>query len=92
MDSQPSNMLRGSEVCSRRASGTNPQVVKRLFMSVGKSVVRLERLSVGQLSLEDCGLCAPGDFAELSQQQIDRLWQDPAPVQPKKGTESQSEV
>lgn len=67
-------------------------VVKRLFMSVGKSVVRLERLSVGQLSLDDCGLCAPGDFAELSQQQIDRLWQDPAPVQPKKGTESQSEV
>eukprot|EP00435_Cladocopium_sp_Y103_P057910 s142_g20.t1 len=37
------------------------KVVKRLFMSVGKSVVRLERLAVGALSLEDCGLYEPLD-------------------------------
>ncbi|CAE7616911.1 rluB [Symbiodinium natans] len=51
-------------------------VVKRLFMSVGKSVIRLQRLEVAGLSLEKCGLQRPGDFIQLSDEQIDLLWED----------------
>eukprot|EP00913_Durusdinium_trenchii_P024332 g22843.t2 len=51
-------------------------VVKRLFMSVGKSVLRLQRLAIGELSLEACGLQEPGDFVELTAEQVEALWQD----------------
>eukprot|EP00439_Symbiodinium_sp_Y106_P080822 s558_g19.t1 len=51
-------------------------VVKRLFMSVGKSVIRLQRLEVAGLSLEKCGLERPGDFVQLSDEQIALLWKD----------------
>ncbi|CAE7769477.1 rluB [Symbiodinium necroappetens] len=49
-----------------RISSGKFHVVKRLFMSVGKSVIRLHRLEVAGLSLEKCGLERPGDFVQLS--------------------------
>eukprot|EP00930_Biecheleria_cincta_P011719 TRINITY_DN11477_c0_g1_i14.p1 TRINITY_DN11477_c0_g1~~TRINITY_DN11477_c0_g1_i14.p1 ORF type:complete len:121 (+),score=21.08 TRINITY_DN11477_c0_g1_i14:100-462(+) len=51
-------------------------VVKRLFMSVGKSIIRLQRLAVAGLSLEGCGLQEPGDFVRLTEEQRQLLWQD----------------
>lgn len=45
-------------------------------MSVGKSVIRLQRLEVAGLSLEKCGLERPGDFVQLSDEQIALLWKD----------------
>eukprot|EP00434_Breviolum_minutum_P011413 symbB.v1.2.010064.t4/scaffold652.1/size176119/5 len=55
-------------------------VVKRLFMSVGKSVVRLQRLAIGGLSLDDCFLHTPGDFKELSAEQIQALKNEDPPA------------
>ncbi|CAE8740922.1 unnamed protein product, partial [Polarella glacialis] len=49
-------------------------VVKRLFSSVGKGVVRLQRLSVAGLTLESLGLSEPGEFLELSSEQCELLW------------------
>eukprot|EP00933_Yihiella_yeosuensis_P057571 TRINITY_DN5746_c1_g1_i1.p1 TRINITY_DN5746_c1_g1~~TRINITY_DN5746_c1_g1_i1.p1 ORF type:complete len:311 (-),score=64.13 TRINITY_DN5746_c1_g1_i1:82-1014(-) len=50
-------------------------VVKRLFSSAGKSVIRLQRFSVAGLSLSGVGLSQPGDFVELNVGQIEKLWQ-----------------
>ncbi|MDI7740408.1 pseudouridine synthase [Lysinibacillus fusiformis] len=45
--------------------------VKRMFESVGKKVTYLKRLSMGSLKLDE--LLAPGDYRELTQEELEGL-------------------